>query len=98
MIRVNPIQIWILVCMSFVFATIVEYAIILLYQRVVIRKTYVTRRKIQIQGLCQRPMKNDMVGITENSMMILLWKIDLACLGSSLALFFMFNIVYWTLN
>ena len=36
-------QIWILVCMSFVVATVAEYAAILAYQRVVIRKTMMTR-------------------------------------------------------
>ena len=48
--RINPIQIWILVCMSFVFATIMEYGLILSYERKTIRKIFVTRKKIQEQG------------------------------------------------
>ncbi len=95
--HVNPIQIWILTCLSFIVAAVVEYGSILYYQRYVIRKTMVTRREIARQGICLRPMKNDMVGITENSMRILLAKIDLACLCSSLVLFVVFNGVYWSL-
>ena len=95
--RVNPIQIWILGCLAFVLATVVEYSSILCYQRYVIRKTMVTRRKIARQGICLRPMKNDMVGITENSMLILLSQVDLTCLVGSFLLFVVFNIVYWTM-
>jgi len=89
------LQIWILGCMAFVFASVIEYAIILSYQRYTIRKTYVTRREIKRQGMCMRPMKNDMVGITENSMKILLSKIDFGCMCTSCALFVIFNIVFW---
>ncbi len=82
-------------CLAFVLLTVVEYASILCYQRYVIRKTMVTRREIARQGLCLRPMKNDMVGITENSMLIMLSQIDLACLIGSVILFLVFNGVYW---
>ncbi len=53
------------------------------------------RWEIKRKGICMRPMKNDMVGITETSMRILLGRIDLACLASGLILFFLFNVVYW---
>lgn len=93
----NPIQTWILACVVFVLTTMTEYACILSYQRYVIRKTFVTRREIARQGICLRPMKNDMVGITENSMRILLTKIDFSFMGMTAALFVIFNCVYWNI-
>ena len=90
-------QIWILGCLVFVLSTVAEYATILCYQRYVIRKTMVTRREIARQGICLRPMKSDVVGITENSMLILLAQVDLGCLIATVALFLVFNLVYWSM-
>ncbi len=81
----------------FVLSTVAEYATILCYQRYVIRKTMVTRREIARQGICLRPMKSDVVGITENSMLILLAQVDLGCLIATVALFLVFNLVYWSM-
>lgn len=93
--KINPIQMWILTCLAFVFSTIIQFALILAYQRKVIRHTFVTRWKIKKQGICMRPMRDDMVGISELKMMILLMKIDGMCLSASLVLFFVFNVYYW---
>lgn len=56
------------------------------------------RREIKRKGICMRPMKNDMVGITETSMRILLGQIDLACLATGVVLFFASNVLYWSLS
>ncbi|XP_059083258.1 glutamate-gated chloride channel alpha-like [Tigriopus californicus] len=93
--EINPIQLWIMACLAFVFSTIIQFALILAYQRKVIRHTFVTRWKIKKQGICMRPMRDDMLGISELKMMILLMKIDGMCLTGSLVLFFAFNVYYW---
>ncbi|XP_040574738.1 pH-sensitive chloride channel 2 [Lepeophtheirus salmonis] len=96
--KMNSIQVWILVCLVFVAATVIEYSIILIFQRVVKKEELDTKLKILKSNVCMMKSRNALVGATENALNIILTYADFIGFIILLVAFLLFNAFYWSMS